>query len=219
MYGSCWRGKRVLITAGPTREYLDPVRYLSNSSSGRMGAALALAARLRGAKVCVVLGPCPESAPQGVTTVPVVTAEQMRREVLRRCSRADVVIAAAAVSDWRFSKISRHKIKRSGEHPLRLTLIPNPDIIREVARLRDRAVKRQVLVGFALETRRGLGTARRKMKEKGLDLIVANGPEALGAAACRVSLVSRSGPVVRLGRRRKSEVAQAILSCVEKLWR
>ena len=156
------RGRTVLITSGPTREFLDPVRFLTNASSGAMGFALARAARRAGAKVVVISGPTSLPAPSGVLVVPVMTALEMRRQTLRRSRDAAVIIGAAAVSDWRAARTVAHKIKR-GASSLRLTLIPNPDIIKDAAARRRQAV----FVGFALETRRE-AHARGKLARKGL---------------------------------------------------
>ena len=130
-----WKGKTVLITSGPTREHLDPIRFLTNASSGKMGWALAAEARRRGARTIVISGPCALTPLAGVKTVAVVTGLQMLRETLARCAAADVVIAAAAVSDWRFAEVRSRKLKR-GKDALRLTLKPNPDIIKAVSRRR-----------------------------------------------------------------------------------
>lgn len=204
-----WAGRRVLITSGPTREYLDPVRFMTNASSGRMGWALARQARDLGASVTLVTGPCALKPLRGVRTVNVVSALQMRRHVLARCRRADAVIAAAAVSDWRAPRISRHKLKRSGA-ALRLTLIPNPDIIKEVGR-RRRTHPPQVLVGFALETRRLAAAAREKMLRKGLDLIVANGPASLGSGRMSLTLLDRDGRRLEKADVTKQQAARLIL--------
>lgn len=206
------RGRRVLITSGPTREHLDPVRYLTNASSGAMGFALAAAARALGARVTVVSGPVALPAPRGVTVVPVTAALQMRRETLKRARAADLVIGAAAVSDWRFASPSRHKVKRR-PGSLRLTVIPNPDIIKDAA---SRRRPGQVFVGFALETRRAVAHARAKLAAKGLDLVVANGPGNLASGRARVALVSRDG-VRALPEGPKSRVARAIVAEAAKL--
>jgi phosphopantothenoylcysteine decarboxylase/phosphopantothenate--cysteine ligase len=200
------RGRTVLITSGPTREHLDPVRFLTNGSSGAMGFALAAAARSLGARVCVVSGPATAQAPRGVEVIPVVTGLQMRSAVRARSRRADLVIAAAAVSDWRFARPSRHKIKRR-PGVLRLTVVPNPDIIRDAAARRRPG---QVFVGFALETRRAAANARAKLVRKGLDLVVANGPENLGSGRARALLVSRDG-VRPLPEGTKARVAREIV--------
>lgn len=208
------RGRRVLITAGPTREHLDSIRFLSNASSGAMGFALAGAARALGAEVTVVSGPTALRAPRGVAVVPVVTALEMRRETLKRTRAAALVIGAAAVSDWRFSggAASKHKIKRR-PGPLRLTLVPNPDIIKEAA---SRRRPGQVFVGFALETRRAVEHARVKLVRKGLDLVVANGPSNLSSGRASATLVSRASarPIPEGA---KSRVARAIVAEAVKL--
>lgn len=206
------RGRRVLITAGATREPLDPVRFLTNASSGAMGLALAAAARARGARVTVVRGPSPLPAPRGVEVVPVVTAREMRRETLRRSRGAALVVGAAAVSDWRFARTAAHKVKRV-PGPLRLTLLPNPDIIRDAA---SRRRPGQVFVGFALETRRAVAHAREKLARKGLDLVVANGPENLGSRRARVILVTREA-ARPLPEGSKARVARAIVAEAERL--
>ncbi|MBI5622834.1 MAG: hypothetical protein HY924_03555 [Elusimicrobia bacterium] len=211
-----WRRTSVLITSGPTREYLDPVRYLTNASSGRMGRELAVAALRRGARVTVVSGPSEVPPPPGARVVRVLTAGQMRRQTLRLARSAGLVIGAAAVADWRFSSVSRRKLKR-GPSPLRLTLVPNPDIIKEAAALAHRRGP-AVAVGFALETARGLGPARRKLRSKGLDLVVANGPSAVGALRSRFDLVGRDR-TTRLGLVTKREAAERILALAGELLR
>lgn len=200
------RGLRVLITSGPTREPLDPVRYLSNSSSGAMGFALAAQARLRGAEVTVITGPVSLPAPKGVAVIEVVTALEMHGQVRRLSPRHDIVIGAAAVSDYRPAVFSRRKLKR-GKGARRLTLIPNPDIIKDAAARRRGG---QVFVGFALETHDAAEHARQKLLRKGLDLVVANGPATLGSGSIRAALVRREG-VRRLPAAPKARVARAIL--------
>jgi phosphopantothenoylcysteine decarboxylase/phosphopantothenate--cysteine ligase len=183
---------------------------MTNASSGRMGWALAREARRLGASVVVVTGPCALKPLPRVRTLPVVSALQMRRAVLARCRKADIVIAAAAVSDWRFPEAFRHKVKGS-RAALRLTLIPNPDIIKDVGR-RRRKHPPQILVGFALETRRRAAAAREKMLKKGLDLIVANGPSSLGGGTTSFSLLSRDERSPRVvARGSKAQAARAIL--------
>lgn len=205
-------GRAVLITSGPTREPLDPVRYLSNSSSGAMGWALAAAARDAGARVTVVSGPVALPPPRGVAVVPVTTALEMRREVLRRARRAAAVIGAAAVADWRPARFSRAKLKR-GAGPARLTLVPNPDIIRDAA---SRRRPGQAFVGFALETSRAEARAREKLVRKGLDLVVANGPETLSSGRIRASLVGRDG-TRRLPESSKAAAARRIVAAIVRI--
>ena len=169
---TAFTGKKVLITAGPTHEPLDPIRYLGNRSSGRMGFALAEAAWLRGADVCVVAGPVAVSAPYGPDIVPVETALQMQEAVGERIVETDLNIFAAAVADFRPSDPSDGKLKRSEVGPdFEVRLTANPDIAAE-----SRSMRREgaVTVGFALETSDLVDNARRKLAPKGFDLIVAN---------------------------------------------
>ena len=205
-------GRAVLITSGPIREYLDPVRFLTNASSGAMGFALAAAARSAGATVTVVSGPTNLAPPLGVRVVPVVTALEMRRETLRRSGAAMVVIGAAAVSDWRVAKAAAHKIKRSASS-LRLTLIPNPDIIKDAAARRRPG---QIFVGFALETRRATEHARGKLARKGLDLVVANGPESLASGRIAATMVGK-GWTRRLPPGPKARVAKIVVAEITRL--
>ncbi|MEK7232821.1 MAG: phosphopantothenoylcysteine decarboxylase [Elusimicrobiota bacterium] len=206
------RGRTVLITSGPTREFLDPVRFLTNASSGAMGFALARAARRAGAKVVVISGPTSLPAPSGVLVVPVMTALEMRRQTLRRSRDAAVIIGAAAVSDWRAARTVAHKIKR-GASSLRLTLIPNPDIIKDAAARRRPG---QLFVGFALETRRATAHARGKLARKGLDLVVANGPESLASARIAATLVAQ-GWTRRLPPGPKARVAKIVVAEITRL--
>jgi phosphopantothenoylcysteine decarboxylase/phosphopantothenate--cysteine ligase len=163
-------GERVLITAGATREELDPVRFISNHSSGRMGFALAEAALARGAEVTVVAGVTSAPAPYGVRVLRAPSAEEMRSAVAREVEGTTVFIAAAAVSDYRPSTRAADKLKKTGE-TLTLTLEPTTDILAEVAGARQNGL---LVVGFAAETERVLEHAREKLERKGLDAIVAN---------------------------------------------
>ncbi len=206
------RGRTVLITSGPTREHIDPIRFLSNASSGAMGFALAAAARAAGARVVVISGPTHLPPPAGVTVVRVTTALEMRREVLKRSARAAAVIGAAAVSDWRAPRAAKHKIKR-GPGAMRLTLLPNPDIIKDAAARRRPG---QIFVGFALETRRAEEHARMKLVRKGLDLIVANGPATLASGRISATLVGQ-GWTRRLPAGLKSRVARSVVAEVVRL--
>jgi len=162
-------GERFLITAGPTREPLDPVRYLSNRSSGKMGYALARAAARRGAEVVLVSGPTALECPSGVRRVPVTTAAEMRDAVIKEFSPASAVVMAAAVADYRPVVTAEKKIKR-GKGPIEITLEPNPDIVKELGENKDG----KVLIGFAAETEELTTNAAKKLREKNLDMIVAN---------------------------------------------
>ena len=163
-------GERVLVSAGPTREAIDPVRFISNRSSGKMGFAVAAAARRRGATVVLVAGPSAVEPPPGVERIPVTTAAEMRDAVLGREPWATVVVMTAAVADYRAANPARQKIKK-GDGTLSLTLEQTNDILSEVG-ARRRADR--LLVGFAAETDHGIEHARRKLREKRLDLIVLN---------------------------------------------
>ena len=163
-------GRRVLVTAGPTHEPLDPVRFLTNPSSGRMGFAVARAAEHRGARVTLVSGPSHLSDPVNVTTVHITTARQMAEAVLEGARQADIVVKTAAVSDYRPAVMADHKIKKGADDTL-LTLTRNPDILLELGR---RKPPGQILVGFAAETQHLATYAAAKIREKHLDLIVAN---------------------------------------------
>ncbi len=164
-------GHRVLVTAGGTREPLDPVRFLGNRSSGKMGYALAETARWMGAKVILVSGPTALEPPPGVEVVRVETAEDMRREVLSRYGDCSVLVMAAAVADFTPAVRSEDKIRRAGKEGLTLELVPTPDILGELCEARRPG---QILVGFAAETGDLLSRAREKIRKKGVDILVAN---------------------------------------------
>ena len=164
-------GKRILVTAGPCREPIDPVRYISNRSSGKMGYALAIAAADLGAEVTLVTGPTSLPDPIGMTTISVETTEDMYRAVSGRFSRIDCLIMAAAPADYTPSNVLDQKIKKSGADST-LSLKPTIDILERLGHRK----KKQLLVGFALETENGVANARKKLKLKNLDLILLNSP-------------------------------------------
>lgn len=204
---------RVLITAGPTREYIDPVRYLSNDSSGRMGFALAQAAVRMGYKVALIAGPVSLPTPDGVKRIDVVSAPEMRRAVLAHAPKADVIIMAAAVSDWRPAKTSLKKIKRTNGRTDERTLLlkETPDILAELGRKKRPG---QILVGFALETESLEKNAREKLARKKCDWIVANTASAIGSKSSRAILLSRDGRRIPLPRMPKDNLAFTILSYI-----
>lgn len=171
-------GLRVLVTAGPTVERIDPVRYLTNDSSGKMGYALAEAARDRGARVTLLSGPVHIAPPQGVETVPVISTQSLYDAMLERCGEQDIIVQAAAPADYRVERPAAQKLKKRAGEPLVLTLVENPDIAKAVG---ERKRPGQVLVGFAAETQDLLANAKRKLAGKNLDLIVANDVTAEGA--------------------------------------
>lgn len=207
------RVRRLLVAAGPTREYIDPVRYISNDSSGLMGFSLAAAAARMGLSVTLVAGPVCLPTPAGVRRVDVVSARQMAAAVLRLARRADAVIMAAAVADYRPSRCAKRKIKRaaSRSHGLTIPLTENPDILSELGR-RRRA--HQTLVGFALETSDLERNARAKLRGKGCDWIVANLATNIGAGAGSALLIGKNGESVKLRRMPKEELSSIILSHV-----
>ena len=207
-------GVRILMTAGPTREAIDPVRFISNHSSGRMGFAAAAAARGLGADVTVVCGPVPLDPPAGVGVVPVGSAAQMHREVMARAAGCDVFIAAAAVADYAPASTARGKVKKTGA-PLSLELRPTPDILAEVAAL----PAPPFTVGFAAETEDLERHARAKLERKGLDLIAGNrvgGPDGLGFDSDRNALLVLwpGGGRAELPPAPKTEIARRLLDLV-----
>jgi phosphopantothenoylcysteine decarboxylase / phosphopantothenate---cysteine ligase len=208
-------GDRMLITAGPTREPLDPVRYLSNRSSGKMGYGLAAAALRRGAQVTLVAGPTALTPPPGAVFVPVQTAEEMREAVLQHLPSATVVIKAAAVADYRATRTAPAKIKGKREFTLELT--PNPDILAEVAARATGAF----IVGFAAETNDVAAHARRKLEDKGIDLLIANDVSQQGigfdAEENEVLLLDRWGGQTALPRMPKADLADVILARIVAL--
>jgi phosphopantothenoylcysteine decarboxylase/phosphopantothenate--cysteine ligase len=218
---ACWAvgrhgslaGRRVVVTAGGTRESLDPVRYLGNHSSGQMGYALARSARDRGAQV-VLISTTGQPAPFGATMVAVETAAEMRAAVLDVLDEASVLVMAAAVADYRPAMAANHKIKK-GQGGLVLELVRTPDILAEVA---DRRDARQVIVGFAAETQDLLENALGKLQRKRLDLIVANDArQAMGAATNEVTLIGADGSVEALPLLPKADVAGSVMDRVAVL--
>jgi phosphopantothenoylcysteine decarboxylase/phosphopantothenate--cysteine ligase len=206
-------GRRVVISAGGTRETIDPVRFIGNHSSGKMGYALARAARDRGAQVTLVTAPTCLPDLVGVETAQVGSAVAMRDVVLSTCEGADVLVMAAAVADYRPVETSDQKIKKSGDQ-LTLQLTRTPDILAEVARLRESGRGPKVSVGFAAETEDLLANAREKLRRKQLNLIAANDVSASDAGFAvdtnRVTLLSVDGTVDALPLSSKEEVAHEI---------
>jgi phosphopantothenoylcysteine decarboxylase/phosphopantothenate--cysteine ligase len=204
---SSLRGQRVVVSAGRTEEPIDPVRVLTNRSSGKMGFAIAEAARDRGADVTLLAGHTSVEPPHGVTLVRFGTALELQAAAQRAVKGASMVIMAAAVGDYRVAKEAAQKLKRSGDE-LTLKLTPNPDVL---AGLGAKKAKGQLLVGFALETNNGLANARKKLSAKRADLIVLNTPQdGIGGDTNMVTLVD-ADMSVQLPRASKREVAEAIL--------
>lgn len=207
-------GLRLLVSAGPTREYFDPVRFISNPSSGRMGYALAEAARDRGAEVVLVAGPTALPWPWGVEGVRVESALEMRQALLERYAWAEAVIMAAAVADYRPAEVLKDKEPKGAEER-QILLVRNPDILEELGRSKGR----RVLVGFAMETREGLSRAQEKLRRKNLDMIVLNYVNregvGFGSPDNEVTLLLRDGQVLELPRMPKRQVADRILDLVK----
>jgi len=209
-------GKRVCITAGPTREALDPVRYISNHSSGKMGYALAAAAAKAGADVILISGPVSLPTPAGVQRLNVESAEQMLAAAMELAPTADLFIGAAAVADYRPVAIADQKIKKGQEELMELRLVKNPDIIATVSSLAERPFT----VGFAAETENVLQYARSKLERKGLDLVIANDVSQSGigfnADENEVTLVSTQGDYT-LPRSSKHALAQTLIQHIAEL--
>lgn len=203
------KGRTVLITAGPTREYIDAVRFISNSSSGRMGYALAEEAKSRGAEVILVSGPVQISPPEGVRTTLVRTADEMKEKVEKNFKQADIVICSAAVGDWKPEKTRKEKIKGDLRE---VKLLPNPDILAGLGKKKEN----KVLVGFALEGKNLVKEAKRKLREKNLDLIVANSLESMEEEDAQVVLVFPSGRTKTI-KDSKKNIAVHILNEVSSL--
>ncbi len=207
-------GRQILVTAGPTHEDLDPVRFITNRSTGKMGYALARMAWRRGASVTLVSGPSALTEPYGVEVVQVRSATEMLKEVRERFPGCEALLMAAAVSDYRVESLAEQKIKRGNRSHQQLQLVQNPDIIKELAGLK----KNQVMVGFAAETENLVAEAERKLKEKNLDLVVANDvnqPDSgFAVDTNEVTLVSPDEPPLKLPLLTKEEVADRILDWV-----
>lgn len=208
-------GVRLVVSAGPTREHLDPVRFISNPSTGRMGIEVAAAALARGAKVSLVLGPTHLAPPEGVECHKVTSAEEMRQAVLRAAQGAQVVVKAAAVSDFRPAETKAHKVKKTnGQEEETCRLVHTADILAELGRHKEG----RVLVGFAAETHEVLAHASQKLKAKNLDLLVANDvsdPQSgFAVATNRVHLLTPDGAVEALPLLSKRQVAHRLLDKV-----
>jgi len=204
--------KSVLITAGPTWESLDPVRHLSNRSSGRMGYALARTARRRGASVTLVSGPASLAPPPGVQVIRVESAVAMHEAVMEHCQQADIIVKSAAVSDYRPARLLRQKMKKSKEK-LTLQMVSNPDILLELGKRKKRK-KKPFLVGFAAESKNHLAEGKRKLKNKNLDMIVINDilgrQTGFGVDTNQITLVDKTGKADKLPLLSKEQCADSI---------
>jgi len=202
----------LVVTAGPTREHIDPVRYLSNESSGRMGFAIARAAARRGHRVTLIAGPVEQRTPKGVERIDVLSARDMLAAMKEHFQEADALVMAAAVADYRPRRKlrSKWKAKEQGGSPS-IELVENPDLLRTVARRKGG----RFVVAFALETEDGLRRAAAKLVAKNADLIVLNGPSALGSDRTTVTFLDREGNQLELQDRSKDEVARALVRLME----
>lgn len=207
-------GKTIIVTAGPCREPLDPVRYISNRSSGKMGFALASAARDLGARTILISGPTSLAQPPGVKFESVETTAQMHKAVDKHFKKADCLIMAAAPADFRPGQKAGQKIKKNSSG-LQMSLKPTVDILKEMG---EKKKKGQVLVGFALETENGVSNARRKLKEKKLDLVVLNNPRdknsAFDSDTNKVSLIRARKKPEHWDLQNKSDVARKLLDAI-----
>ena len=211
-------GRTVLVTAGPTREAIDPVRFISNNSTGKMGYAIARQAALRGAKVYLVSGPTNLDTPIGVERYNVISAEEMYGKVMELFPKCDIVIKAAAVADYAPMTSYSQKVKKSGNQ-LELKLKKNPDILYELGKIKgDR-----ILVGFAMETENLVENAAEKVKKKNLDFIAANDLNEAGAGFAAdtnaVKLIDREGNIENIPLKMKDEIADIILDRIANLKR
>jgi phosphopantothenoylcysteine decarboxylase/phosphopantothenate--cysteine ligase len=207
-------GLNVLITAGPTRERLDPVRYLTNRSSGKMGFAVAAAAKEAGAHVTIIAGPVQLETPAGITRINVESAREMHAAVHRQIGDADIFIAAAAVADFQPAVVAKQKIKKQGNEGVKLELEPAPDIVKSVADMS----KRPFVVGFAAETNDVEDNARSKLKRKKLDMIAANHVGDGIAFDCEDNALTVIWPggKTEVARGPKFEVARELISLIAK---
>ena len=206
-------GKKVLVTAGPTRANIDPVRFISNRSTGKMGYAIAEEARDRGAEVVLVSGPTNEAAPYGINVIKINTNEEMRSEVLKHFETSDIVIKSAAVADYKAKEYSENKIKK-GNGNLEIILTRDNDILKELGEKKSG----QILVGFAAESQNVIENAKGKLIKKNLDYIVANDITSKDSGFAsndnRVTIVTREGQELSLEKMSKREVARNLFDII-----
>lgn len=200
----------MLVTAGPTREAIDPVRYLTNESSGRMGFEIAAAAARRGDRVTLIAGPVHLPTPPGVRRIDVISARELLAAARAAFRRADALFMCAAVADWRPRRKYAGKWRKENvrEEVAIIELVRNPDVLATLARRKGR----RLVVGFALETGRGEGRARAKLARKNLDYVVLNDARVLGAERTTVTILGRDGSRSRLARRTKRAVAERLVA-------
>jgi len=204
---------RFLVLSGPTREYLDPVRFLSNASSGRQGHAIARAALSRGHAVTLVEGPVASAPPPGAEVVPVTSALDMLAAAKAHHPSCDVLVAAAAVSDWRPARRLDRKHKREpGASTWTIELVANPDIAVELGRAKETRLH----IGFALETDNAIENARKKLERKRFDWLLLDSPDAIDRPSGEYTLLGADGTLRSLGKRLKEEIAELIVDLAER---
>jgi phosphopantothenoylcysteine decarboxylase/phosphopantothenate--cysteine ligase len=215
--GKDFADKKILLSSGPTVELIDPVRFIGNRSSGKMGQAMALAAFYRGAEVTVVTGPTKVSFPKAVKVVHVRTADEMYREVAKLFPKCDIFISAAAVADFRPKKVSKSKIKKD-KAELSIELERTQDILKELSRLKK---KKQIVVGFSIETEDEIKNSREKLFSKNLDMIVVNNPLKKGAGfeadTNQITILKKNGKVLNYPLKSKFEAANDILNQLKNI--
>jgi phosphopantothenoylcysteine decarboxylase/phosphopantothenate--cysteine ligase len=208
-------GTKILITAGPTRENIDPVRYISNYSSGKMGYSIAECAKNRGAEVCLITGPCSLKTPNGIEVINVLSAKEMHNECMKGHEKFDIIILVAAVADYRAIEKSTNKIKKTDDE-LVIKFIKNPDIAKDIGTNK----KDKILVGFCAETENLIENARGKMKSKNFDIIVANDVSKEGAGFDSdtniVTIMDSAGVTKDLPMLGKYEVAEEIIDFIKE---
>lgn len=210
------KGKRILITAGPTREEIDPVRYITNHSSGKMGYAMAEAAKQMGAEVTLISGPTNLSQPSGIIVFNIISTEELQKIVLKEFKKSDCLIMAAAPADYKPAKRNSKKLKKTTEM-LSMELSPTDDILKEIAKIKT---KKQLTIGFALETDNGVANATKKLIEKDLDLIILNqpGPDSgFNTDTNRVTVIARNKKGVDWPLLSKKEIAHKLLEFIQKM--
>lgn len=204
-----------LITAGPTREYIDPVRFISNPSSGRQGFAIASEARKNGHNVILIIGPYTIEPPKEIPFIRITTAEEMLNSVSQYKDWMDVLVMNAAVSDWRVVGKSKYKIKKNEILNLKLAL--NPDILAYISKLRKQGKTRQnlLLVGFSVDTGDLISNAKKKLKDKNLDIVVANPVDTFGSSAVESIIIDKNGNIMKLPMMAKKQFAVRLIKLIE----
>ena len=212
-----FKKKKILITSGPTYEPIDPVRFIGNRSSGKMGQALALASLYRGADVTVITGPTNLTFPPTIKVIKIKTAEEMLKAVKKEFPKCDIFISAAAVADYRPKKISTSKIKKT-ESQLVIELVENKDILKEISKIKKR---NQIVVGFSVETENEIDNSRLKLEKKKLDMIVINNPLEEGAGfevdTNQIYILKKDGSLKKFPKKFKFDVANDILNEIKNL--